>query len=55
VEYPIGRRRRKEGIPVLIEKFRDHLARRFPKAARAILTGTDADKLAALPAHESST
>ena len=31
VEYPIGhRRRRKEGIPVLVEKFRTNLARRFP-------------------------
>src|SRR5208283_2603252 len=32
VEYPIGhRRRRKEGIPVLMEKFEYNLARRFPK------------------------
>jgi 2-methylcitrate dehydratase len=31
VEYPIGhRRRRKEGMPVLVEKFRTNLARRFP-------------------------
>ena len=31
VEYPIGhRRRRQEGIPLLIEKFRRNLARRFP-------------------------
>ncbi len=31
VEYPIGhRRRRKEGIPLLVEKFRTNLARRFP-------------------------
>src|SRR3989440_2656408 len=30
VEYPIGhRRRRKEGIPLLIEKFKTNLARRF--------------------------
>jgi len=30
VEYPIGhRRRRKEGIPLLVEKFRTNLARRF--------------------------
>ena len=36
VEYPIGhRRRRKEGIPVLIEKFRTNLARRFPEKQRA--------------------
>lgn len=32
VEYPIGhRRRRKEGIPLLEEKFRTHLATRFPE------------------------
>jgi len=38
-EYPIGhRRRREEGMPVLVEKFRTNLARRFPpKQARAIL------------------
>jgi 2-methylcitrate dehydratase len=31
VEYPIGhRRRRKEGIPVLVDKFKTNLARRFP-------------------------
>lgn len=33
VEYPIGhRRRRQEGIPVLVEKFKTNLATRFPKA-----------------------
>ena len=39
VEYPIGhKRRRKEGIPVLVEKFRTNLARRFPaKQQQAIL------------------
>jgi len=31
VQYPIGhRRRRKEGIPVLVDKFKTNLARRFP-------------------------
>ncbi len=31
VEYPVGhRRRRAEGIPLLVEKFRTNLARRFP-------------------------
>jgi len=31
VEYPIGHRsRRKEGMPVLVEKFKTNLARRFP-------------------------
>jgi 2-methylcitrate dehydratase len=39
VEYPIGhRRRRKEGMPVLVEKFKTNLARRFPaKQQKAIL------------------
>jgi 2-methylcitrate dehydratase len=35
VEYPIGhRRRRKEGMPVLVEKFRTNLGRRFPEKQR---------------------
>ena len=35
VEYPIGhRRRRKEGIPLLVEKFKTNLARRFPEKQR---------------------
>ncbi len=39
VEYPIGhRRRRKEGMPLLVEKFKTNLARVFPpKQAAAIL------------------
>src|SRR3954466_3905087 len=39
VEYPIGhKRRRKEGMPLLVEKFRTNLARRFPpKQQKAIL------------------
>jgi len=38
-EYPIGhKRRRKEGMPVLVEKFKLNLARRFPsKQQQAIL------------------
>jgi 2-methylcitrate dehydratase len=36
VEYPIGhKRRRKEGMPVLVEKFKTNLARRFPEKQRA--------------------
>src|SRR5215216_6618337 len=36
VEYPIGhRRRRKDGLPILIEKFKTNLARRFPEKQRA--------------------
>ena len=55
VEYPIGhRRRRKEGIPVLVEKFRTNLARRFPaKQQQAILdVALDARRLEAAPVHE---
>ncbi len=55
VEYPIGhRRRRKEGLPVLVEKFRTNLARRFPaKQQEAILhVALDAEKLEAMPVHE---
>jgi len=55
VEYPIGhRRRRKEGIPVLIEKFRTNLARRFPEKQRATILAAalDANKLSALPVHD---
>jgi 2-methylcitrate dehydratase len=39
VEYPLGhRRRRSEGIPLLEEKFRTNLARRFaPPKQQAIL------------------
>jgi 2-methylcitrate dehydratase len=38
-EYPIGhKRRRAEGMPVLVEKFKRNLARRFPdKQCKAIL------------------
>jgi 2-methylcitrate dehydratase len=55
VEYPIGhKRRRKEGIPVLVEKFKTNLARRFPsKQQQAILDiSLDQKKLESLPVHE---
>jgi 2-methylcitrate dehydratase len=55
VDYPIGhRRRRKEGIPVLIEKFRTNVARRFAgRQQQAILdVALDAKRLAATPVHE---
>jgi 2-methylcitrate dehydratase len=55
VEYPIGhRRRRAEGMPVLIEKFRRTLARRCAaKQQQAILdVALDPARLAALPVHE---
>jgi len=50
-EYPIGhKRRRAEGMPVLLEKFRTNLARRFPEARqeRILAVATDADALAAM-------
>ena len=55
VEYPIGhRRRRKEGIPLLVEKFRTNVARRFPvRQRRAILDiSLDDARLAATPVNE---
>ncbi len=54
-EYPIGhKRRRKEGMPVLVEKFRTNLARRFPaRQQKAILDlCLDAKKLQATPVNE---
>ncbi len=55
VEYPIGhKRRRKEGMPVLVEKFKTNLARRFPtRQQKAILDlCLDPKKLAATPVNE---
>jgi 2-methylcitrate dehydratase len=55
VEYPIGhRRRRKEGMPVLVEKFKVNLARRFPsKQQKAILDlCLDSKALDATPVNE---
>jgi 2-methylcitrate dehydratase len=55
VEYPIGhKRRRNEGMPVLVEKFKTNLARRFPpKQQKAILElCMNAAKLAATPVDE---
>jgi 2-methylcitrate dehydratase len=55
VEYPIGhRRRRTEGIPVLIEKFRTNVARIFAgKQQQAILdVALDASRVAAMPVHQ---
>jgi 2-methylcitrate dehydratase len=54
-EYPIGhKRRRKEGMPLLVEKFKANLARRFPeKQQRAILDlCMDPGRLAKTPVHE---
>ena len=55
VEYPIGhKRRRKESMPLLVEKFKTNLARVFPtKQASAILDlCMDSKRLAATPVHE---
>ncbi len=55
VEYPLGhRRRRAEGIPLLVGKFRANLARRFPpKQQQAILdVSLDQAKLEAMPVNE---
>jgi 2-methylcitrate dehydratase len=55
VEYPIGhKRRRKDGIPFLVEKFERNLARRFPeKQQKAILElCMDQQKLEQTPVNE---
>ena len=55
VEYPIGhKRRRKEGMPVLVEKFKTNLARQFPtKQQKKILDlCLDSRKLDATPVNE---
>jgi 2-methylcitrate dehydratase len=55
VEYPIGhRRRRREGIPVLVDKFRTNLARRFPakQQQRILDVALDAKVLEGMPVHE---
>jgi len=54
-EYPIGhKRRRKEGMPVLVEKFKTNLARRFPSKQQAAILDLclDTKKLAATPVNE---
>jgi 2-methylcitrate dehydratase len=55
VDYPIGhKRRRAEGIPRLVEKFKTNLARRFPEKQRqAILEASlDQTKLETMPVNE---
>ena len=55
VEYPIGhRRRRADGIALLVEKFKTNLARRFPEKQRqAILeVSLDQARLEAMPVNE---
>lgn len=55
MEYPIGHaRRRKEGIPLLVEKFKINLARQFPtKQQQAILAvSLDQAALEGMPVNE---
>jgi 2-methylcitrate dehydratase len=55
VEYPIGhRRRREEGLPLLVEKFRTNLARRFPAAQqeRILEASLDSGRLDAMAVNE---
>jgi len=55
VEYPIGhKRRRKEGMPVLVEKFKTNLARQFAEKQRAAILDLcmDQKRLEATPVHE---
>ena len=55
VEYPIGhKRRREEGIPVLVEKFKTNLARKFSlKQQQTVLHASlDYNTLAAMPVNE---
>jgi 2-methylcitrate dehydratase len=55
VEYPLGhRRRRHEGIPLLEEKFRRNLARRFPKEQREAIVDLcrDQKRVEATPVNE---
>jgi 2-methylcitrate dehydratase len=55
VEYPIGhRRRRTEGVPLLLAKFRRNLARRFPEAQQQAIidVSMDADRLMRMPVSD---
>lgn len=55
VEYPIGHKRRREaGIPLLLEKFKINLARKFPeKQQKAILDASlDYSELINMPVNE---
>ena len=55
VEYPIGhRRRREEGVPLLIEKFRTNLRRQFDEGRqqRILDASLDAERLDAMTVNE---
>jgi 2-methylcitrate dehydratase len=45
IEYPIGHRlRRSEGIPLLLEKFKNNLARRIPMEAQEKILAVSSDQ-----------
>jgi 2-methylcitrate dehydratase len=55
VEYPIGhRRRREEGMPLLIEKFKTNLRRRFSEEQqeRILAASLDPARLDSMPVHD---
>lgn len=55
VEYPIGhKRRREEGIPLLVKKYKINLARIFPEKQQAVILENtlDYNKLASLTVNE---
>jgi 2-methylcitrate dehydratase len=55
VEYPIGhRRRRSEGLPLLVEKFKTNLRRRFPEPQqqRILEASLDRARLESMPVNE---
>ena len=55
VEYPIGhRRRREEVLPLLVEKFRSNLRRRFSEdlQQQILEVSLDADRLDSMPVNE---
>jgi len=55
VEYPIGhRRRRSDGIPLLLDKFRRNLARRFPAGRQQAILEASLDRahLEAMPVSD---
>ncbi|MGB7603010.1 MAG: 2-methylcitrate dehydratase, partial [Candidatus Sulfotelmatobacter sp.] len=55
VEYPIGhKRRRDEGLPLLVEKFRTNLRRQFAedRQNRILDVSLDANRLDAMPVNE---
>ena len=55
VDFPIGhRRRRAEGIPLLVRKFQDSVVAHFPPAQASTIIALAADRarLEAMPVHE---